>query len=298
MTVATQPNSLNSHAENVYSQYGEDGIIRETLKRLGEHVALDKWCVEFGAWDGKYLSNTYRLIQHENYSAVLIEGDSIRHKELCENLPQERVHKICRFVSFEGDSTLDAILGTTPIPRDFDFLSIDIDGCDYYILQSLKHFKPKVVCIEFNPSIPNEVDFVQPCDFSIKQGASPKSLHQLAQAVGYQLVATTECNLILVRTDLARHVVGDSQPTLEQLRDDSKIKVFLFFGFDGTVLSNTSTFKLPWHNYEQSMERFQVLPKILRKYSGDYHSGHRKLLRLWSALNGVSRKAKAKAKAG
>lgn len=290
MATATSTGSLNDYSENVYTQYGEDGILRETLNRISQHVALDKWCVEFGAWDGKYLSNTYRLIQHENYSAVLIEGDPARHQELCGNLPQENVHKICRFVTFEGDSTLDAILKTTPIPQDFDFLSIDIDGCDYYILDSLKHFRPKVICIEFNPSIPNEVDFVQPCDFAIKQGASPKAIARIAQSMGYCLAATTDCNLILVRSDLMPYVLGDQRPTLEQLRDDSNCKIFVFFGFDGTLLSNADSIKMPWHNVEKRIDQFQILPKVLRKYSGDYGSGHRKLFRLWSAFSRLSRR--------
>ncbi|MFO0942398.1 MAG: hypothetical protein U0930_16795 [Pirellulales bacterium] len=284
-----QTSTLKDFAENVHSQYGEDGIVREVLRRISCQTSLDQWCVEFGAWDGMYLSNTYRLIQQEGYNAVLIEGDPQRHQVLCGNLPQTNVHKICRFVTFEADSTLDAILKTTPIPESFDFLSIDIDGCDFYILESLRVFKPKVICIEFNPSIPNEVDFVQPCDFSIKQGCSPKALARLAKLKGYTVVAATTCNLILVRADLAASVLGNTEPTLDELRNDSDCKVFLFFGFDGTLLSNAQSLKLPWHNVEKPIERLQVLPKVLRKYSGDYRSGHRKLFRLWSAFSRLRR---------
>ncbi len=43
----------------------------------------------------------------------------------------------------------------------FDFLSIDIDGCDYHIFEQLELFTPKIICIEFNHMIPNEVEFVQ-----------------------------------------------------------------------------------------------------------------------------------------
>src|SRR5579872_645620 len=156
---------LNAYAHNVYSQFGEDGIVAEIIHRIELHIAIDKWCVEFGAWDGVYLSNSYQLIKNKGYKAVLIEGDAKRHADLCKNIPSDEVIKLCEFVHFEGASSLDNILKKTNIPVDFDFMSIDIDGCDYHIWASLTDYRPKVICIEFNPTIPNEVEFVQPKTF-------------------------------------------------------------------------------------------------------------------------------------
>ena len=261
---------LSHFAHNTYSQYGEDGIVKEILSRLSLVTALDKWCVEFGAWDGMHLSNTYRLIKEEDYSAVLIEGDAKRHAQLCLNIPKDNVIKVCQFVTLEGSSTLDAILAKTPIQKNFDFLSIDIDGCDFYILQSLKVFRPKVICIEYNPSIPNEVNFIQEPSFTIKHGASAQSLSELASRMDYQLVAVTNTNLIFVDRSFAQHVVGTDFPTLESLRDDSAMKCFIFVGYDGTILSNQKTLLLRWHGVEVPIADHQVLPSWLRKYFGDY----------------------------
>ena len=47
---------LNECALRVTSQYGEDGIIAKALEVIAK---TDKWCVEFGSWDGKNCSNTY-----------------------------------------------------------------------------------------------------------------------------------------------------------------------------------------------------------------------------------------------
>ncbi|WP_295399002.1 hypothetical protein, partial [uncultured Thiocystis sp.] len=93
---------LHTFAQNIYSQNGEDGIIAEVLKRISRSSELDHWCVEFGAWDGVYLSNTYNLIKNKGYKAVLIEGDQKKHNELCKNIPQCDVIKLNAFVTLDG----------------------------------------------------------------------------------------------------------------------------------------------------------------------------------------------------
>lgn len=262
---------LSQFANNVHSQYGEDGIIAEILRRIAEARPLDRWCVEFGAWDGVYLSNTCNLIRSQGYRAVLIEGNPQKHRALCANMPGAEIVKLCRFVQFEGPSRLDAILKTTPIPPDFDFLSIDIDGCDYFIFESLSDYRPKLVCIEFNPTIPNDALFVQPKDFSVKQGSGPASLTLLAEKKGYGLVAATECNLFFVRREFLRVVLGrDESPALGALRDDSAVRVFLFSGYDGTVLIDKPTFRLPWHGLDVGAQALQQLPRALRRFPSDY----------------------------
>lgn len=67
-----KPEWLLDYASNIYSQTGEGGVIAKILAMLPE---TDHWCVEFGAWDGLFLSNVRRLIEENDYSAILIEGD-------------------------------------------------------------------------------------------------------------------------------------------------------------------------------------------------------------------------------
>jgi len=73
----TNPESthLGTRARNVTSQYGEDGIIARIFELIGTR---NKWCVEFGASDGQYLSNTWDLINNHGWSAVLAEGNEER----------------------------------------------------------------------------------------------------------------------------------------------------------------------------------------------------------------------------
>ncbi|MBN1816602.1 MAG: FkbM family methyltransferase [Sedimentisphaerales bacterium] len=272
---------LHSYSKNIHSQFGEDGIIEEILNRLHTLAETNGWCVELGAWDGMYLSNTLNLISAKGYKAVLIEGDKEKYRALVKNISYQDVYKICTYVSFDGDNSLDNILKTTPIPIDFDFLSVDIDGCDYYIFESLRQYQPKIVCIEYNPSIPNEVDFIQSKDFSVKQGASAKSLIKLAAEKGYSPVAITECNLILVRNELLKYVLGDRTLSLGDLRDDLEAKTYLFVGYDGTILSNKKEFTLFWHGITLETSKMQVLPKYVRTYSSDYNILQKIVFHLW-----------------
>lgn len=151
---------------SAYSQHGEDGVIAEVLRRIGQEVELDRWCVEVGAWDGVLWSNTARLILEEDYSAVLIGGDQHRAAALTGAHPGHTVVGVGAFVGFEDDERLDAILSSTPAPTTFDLLS------------------PKVVVIEYNPAIPNSVKFVQARDPSVHHGTSAAALVGLAHGKG------------------------------------------------------------------------------------------------------------------
>ena len=261
--------SLNNFSKKIYSQFGEDGILSEILNRIGGQK-LDKWCVEFGARDGISDSNTYNLIKHHDYSAVLIEGDKKYYKKLCKNLPQEKIIKINKFVNFSGQNNLDQILKSTNIPKNFDILSIDIDGCDFYIFESLAEYRPKIVCIEFNFLIPNSVEFIQKKNFKIKQGSSAKSIIKLANTKNYELVASSDSNLFFIDKTYFNLVIKE-KIYLEDLIDDTKIKNFIFSCYDGT-LHTTKPVKLGWHKLEVKNEKIQILPKFLRYFSDDYNA--------------------------
>src|ERR671919_782078 len=124
---------LNQFASDVTSQCGEDGVIEKIFEIIGRR---NKWCVEFGAWDVKHFSNVYNLIQNHGWNGVLIEGDRERFKELTQTYAGNvRAHPVCEIVGFDPDSdSLDHILASIPgCPNDIDFVSIDVDGNDYYI---------------------------------------------------------------------------------------------------------------------------------------------------------------------
>jgi hypothetical protein len=256
------PRWLLEHAANVTSQCGEDGIIAKILEVLGEPRG---WCVEFGAWDGRHLSNTYNLITTKGFSAVLIEGSAKRTRDLAETYKgNPKVTAINAFVGFTAADGLDSILARTAIPEDFDVLSIDIDGNDYHVWNAVTRYRPRVVVIEYNPTIPTAVDFVQPADMTINQGASITAQNRLAKQKGYELVAVTTHNCLFVRAEyFPAFEIGDN--SVAALRADESMVTYIFNGFDGTVFVRGSG-KLGWHNVPYREAKMQLVARVFRRF--------------------------------
>ena len=211
---------LTRYRYNRYSQNGEDGIIEEICRRL----SLGKgWFVEFGAWDGKHLSNTYNLLSHHDWCGVHIEGNPAKYQDLL--LTQKafpgKLHTLCVMVGFEGENRLDRLLAQTPIPREFDLLSIDIDSLDWQVWKALDEYQPKIVVIESNNELPPGI--FQTHNPPQYVGASFSSLVELGKKKGYQLVAHTG-NCIFVRDELVAALDLDSSVLVqpEKLFDRGK----------------------------------------------------------------------------
>ncbi len=269
---------LNAFAKDVTSQNGEDGIIEKILEVIGR--SSGGWCVEFGSWDGRHCSNTFSLIDQRGYSAVLIEGSRKRFKDLLTTFKgNSKVIPICAYVGFGAEDGLDAILAKTEIPKDFDVLSIDIDGNDYHVWQALQGYQPKVVVIETNPTIPPAVRFIQPADPRVTQGSSLLSVAELGRSKGYELVCVAGANAIFVDAEyFPRFGIQDN--SVETMMKDQSLITHIFCGFDGTVfLRGCGT--MPWQQIPYEEARAQQLPRWARKTVGDRNFLRRKLRKLY-----------------
>ena len=267
---------LSRFARDVYSQCGEDGIIEAILERLPER---DGWCVEFGAWDGEKFSNTAHLVER-GASAVLIEGDARRCRSLARRSAHNpRVTVLNAMVGWGPEDSLDALLAATDLPAGFDLLSIDIDGADYHVWEAVRTHRPKVVVIEFNPTIPNGVEFVQEADPEVCRGASISSLDALARRKGYRLAATTEYNAFFVLAELWPSL-GLNDDSVSALRTDTSWQATVFFGFDGHALVRGGR-GLAWHGLPGPAD-VRLVPRLFDGFPGRFGLARKAALRVWA----------------
>lgn len=181
--------------KNIYSQNGEDGIIEQLCNELNISKG---WFCEFGAWDGKYLSNCYNLLD-KGWHGIMIEGDNTKFNDLRKTREKypDQIVAINKYVEIMGKNSLDNILNDSPIPKDFELLSIDIDGADYYIWESLKQFKPKIVIVEVNSNYPPFINVAS------EKGSSFGAMNALGIGKGYTLICHNG-NTIFARNDLIK----------------------------------------------------------------------------------------------
>jgi hypothetical protein len=187
----------------VFSQNGEDGVIFELCRRIRPNNVF----VEFGVGRGSQ-ANCVLLADVFGWSGLFIESEREKYAGLqAKYLSNQRVQTRCSMVNPEG---INSIFDDANIPTEFGVLSIDIDGNDYWVWNALKDFRPALVILEYNSSLPDEVlvqPYDKPWDDTNFFGASLSAFEQLAAEKGYDLVHTdlAGVNAFFVRSDL----VGD-----------------------------------------------------------------------------------------
>lgn len=188
-----------------YAQNKEDGIIHAIFTMIG---TTNKYFVEFGVEDG-IECNTRYLSKHKGWSGLLMDGSN-ENKAI--NLQKE-------FITAEN---IEALFEKHNVPKEFDLLSIDIDGNDYWIWKVITHYSPRVVIMEYNAcipyspavTVPYKEDFVW--DKTDYYGASLSALVKLGAQKGYTLIATDSrgVNAFFVQDDLIKSFVLQEPETL------------------------------------------------------------------------------------
>lgn len=200
---------LDKYKKNYYSQNGEDGIIKEIIKRTRIDKKKNNWCCEFGAWDGKHGSNTYNLVLNHSFKAVYIEGNKDRFlklKELTKKVP--KIFSFNKYISHKKKSKncLDNVLKKTKIKKNFEILSIDIDSYDLDVWDNLKKYNPIIVVIEINSGIKPGI-YQKHSKHS--QGNSFSSTLSVAKKKGYILLSHTGNCIFIKKTYKNKMKISD-----------------------------------------------------------------------------------------
>jgi hypothetical protein len=198
------PRLLHHFERSVHSQNGEDGIIAEIFRRIGEGGRV---FVEIGAADGH--ENCTAALAEAGWSGVWIEGDHQKVMDARAHVHDQRVAVVEAFV--DRDSIV-GLLGGASVPSHPDLLVIDIDGNDYWIWETVaERYAPRVVVIEYNAVVGPRWRWTAPYnadhrwDASARHGAGLAALVELGERLDYRLVGCDSfgVNAFFVRSDEA-----------------------------------------------------------------------------------------------
>jgi len=207
----TDPRYLVPYGYKVYSQGDEDGILVEIFRRIG---TTDRRFVEFGVGPGTE-NNTVALLL-DGWSGTWIEAREKSVARIREGFaPLIGSGRLGLTQAFILAENIGELFRQNKVPAEFDLLSIDIDGNDYWVWKALDGYRPRVVVIEYNSSLGPRIEAKRRYDpkWAAKgsrraHGASLKALELLGKAKGYLLVGCgfRGGNAFFVREDL----VGDA----------------------------------------------------------------------------------------
>jgi hypothetical protein len=195
-------NNVKANIENlsevefqVFSQFGDDGIIQYLIEKL---PIINKTFIEFGV-ENYAEANTRFLLINNYWSGMVMDGDA-------SNIAYIKKGQIYSFYDlraiqcFITKDNINEVLKSSGFKKEIGILSIDIDGNDYWVWHAIKEFEPQIIICEYNSlfgfdepiTIPYKSEFVRgvvsPLNF---YGTSLNAACLLAKERGYFFIG---CN--------------------------------------------------------------------------------------------------------
>lgn len=199
----------------VYSQFGEDGIIEWLVSNLDlQHKSF----VEFGVEN--YLeANTRFLLHNRNWSGLVLDGNkgNIDFLRSSPTYWRQDIQSQAAFITVEN---IRELIQQNGFFGPLGILSIDLDGNDYWILKELDGLQPDIMILECNPVFGDRHAVTVPYDPQFERfrshhsgllfGASIAALRELAESRGYEFLGTCSngLNAFFVRVDHAPKLAG------------------------------------------------------------------------------------------
>jgi hypothetical protein len=253
----------NIPTNEVFSYLDEQLIINDYLEKL----KIDKgYCVDIAASDGITMSNTYSLYRN-GWHGLAVEFDAQNFASLSN-----------RYIDFQNVNlakcmvtpvNVVSLLEANTAPVDFDFLNLDIDGYDYFVLEKiLQFYRPKLICVEINEKIPPPIKFTVKWDKNYVwatdhfYGQSISQLNILTNQHKYSLVELHYNNAFLIPTEIS---------PVSSLTPEEAYKV-------GYLEKNDRKFKFPWNSNMEDLLQMEpqkaldFINNFFSKYDGAYHA--------------------------
>lgn len=243
----TDPKRLERYGYCVASQNEEDGMLAEVFRRIGE---TNRIFFEFGVGNGLQNITFHMLLNGWKGWWIEINQPKLAfmRQYFAGAVNEGRLVIDDSYIDAEN---INAVCEKLGIPAEIDLLSIDIDGNDYHVFETMRRVRARVVVLEYNPTYPPPMRLIGGYDPNYQYsdqtyiGASLQSLCDLAEKKGYQLVGTSisGINAIFVRRDLA----GDKfafPATAQHLYHGPRYQLSFTGGFGSGIRANFG----PLHN--------------------------------------------------
>jgi hypothetical protein len=189
----------------VFSQWGEDGIIQHLIR----HLAVEKSFIEFGVENYTEASTRFLLL-NDNWRGLIMDGSeenmaSVRQQDLYWR------HDLTAVASFITPENINEVIRGHGFAGKVGLLSVDIDGMDYWVLKAIDAVEPAILICEYNSVFGPKARVTIPPDNSFTRskahhsnlfyGASLAALDDLASQKGYDLVGVNSAgnNAFFVR---------------------------------------------------------------------------------------------------
>ncbi|GJD23728.1 hypothetical protein RIVM261_086840 [Rivularia sp. IAM M-261] len=253
-------NKAKNTSQVKYCYLDEESVIEKYLDLVDVN---NQYCVDIAASDGVNMSNTCFLFQ-QGWSGLAVECDGAKFAALASNyrnFPNVTLSK-----SFVTPENIVSILEAHGVSQKFDFLNLDIDGYDYYVLDKmLSSFRPSLICTEINEKIP------PPLKFTIKwnpsyvwennhfYGQSICQLYLLCEKYEYSLVELHYNNAFLIPKEISPHSITPEEAYRQGYLERSDRKQKFPWNADFEPIHNLTS--------EQALD---YVNKFFAKYQGKY----------------------------
>lgn len=209
------PHSVLSQRFHLWSQNEEDGITLALFKLVG---TTTRRFVELGA--GVNGGNCGMLAEVCGWSGLMVDGSPARAEKLEARFGRFGVRTASAWITTES---VNALVREHGLAGDIDLFSLDIDGSDYWVWDSLEACSPRVVIVEFNPAFGSKRAVTVQYDPAFDRhrfkrvtphfyGASLEAFTRLGRKKGYRLVLVEPrgANAYFLRDDVAGDIPAAS----------------------------------------------------------------------------------------
>ncbi len=208
----TKINSLAEVEFQVFSQFGDDGIIQWLIHFL---PLPHKTFIEFGVENYREANTRFLLISNY-WSGLVIDGS----EKNVNSIRADQVHTfydlqaVCSFIT---SSNINGLISSARFAPEVGILSVDIDGNDYWVLKAINNIQPVIIICEYNSlfgwehpyTIEYKDDFVRgnglPFQF---YGTSLRSADDLLKERGYSFIGCNSAgnNAYFIRNDYMQYL--------------------------------------------------------------------------------------------